>query len=440
MYKKSAYLMTVILAAAVTASGCGSSSNTDGAKPTSSGSPAASQSASQSSEPAGEKQVTLKVLSFKSGQEIGNMEQLNEKFEQENPGIQIELEAKGGTAYKELLKARAASGELADVVMVHPGYSSLGPYAEADYLLDLSGEPWAGDIADSAKSVTSFEGKLYALPNDLAALGVYYNKEVFEKLGLAVPTTYDEFLEICEKIKASGMNAIALNKDWQIFDTYTFAPSWIYANHPDFDDKMNAGEGTFAGVWEEMFQAYEDLYKNYAPKDAQGLSGDAAQNNFANGKAAMMINGSWAYPSLKQANPDLQFGMFPLPNREGAIWAAAAVGTTWAINKDSAQIEAAKTYLKFWADPANQASWAQSQNSFPTNMQAKQDVEEGLKPIADAIAQGNYWRFLDQGWINPNLQPEFQTNTQKLLYGQLTVEGVTQALDAEMKKYVEQNR
>lgn len=423
-----------------TLAGCGKSGNSGNSEP--SGGTAAPQSSEASQQPAADagETIKLKVLSYKSGQELGNQEALNKQFEQENPGIQIEFEGKGGTEYKELVKARASSGELADVVMLHPGLADLGLYAKSGYLLDLSGETWAGDIPDSAKSVTTFDGKLYGLPNDLAALGVYFNKAVFEKLGLAIPKTYDEFLQICEKIKASGMTAIAFNKDWQIFDTYTFAPSWIYVDHPTFDDQMNKGEATFAGLWDDMFKTYAELYENYGSADAAGLSGDAAQSNFANEKAAMMINGNWAYPAVKQANPNLQFGMFPLPNKKGDVWASAAVGTTWAINKDSKHVDAAKKYLAFWAKPENQAAWAKSQNSFPTNKNAKADVDPGLQPIADAIAQGHYWRFLDQGWVDPNLAQEFSNNTQKLLHGQKTPDGVGKALDEEMKKYLEQNK
>lgn len=391
-------------------------------------------------EAGGSETVTLRVLGYKSGEYIGNIEEVNREFEKRNPGTKVVYEGKGGPEFKELLKARAASRELADVVMIHPGLTSIGSYAKAGYLADLSNEPWAGDISENAKSVTTFDGKLYGLPNDLAALGVYYNKKVFNDLGIDIPKNYDEFLAVCDKIKQSGITPIALNKEWQIFDTYTFAPAWIYAKHPDFDEKMNSGEAKFTGLWEEMLTEYKNLYKNYASPDALGLSGDGAQNNFVTGKAAMLINGSWAADPIKKANPDLDFGMFPMPNKEGEVWAAAAVGTTWAINKDTKYMDLAKKYLEIWAEPEYQAVWAKSQNSFPTNLKAKSDLEPGFQPIVEAIERDQFWRFLDQGWLNPNLQTEFNNVVQNMLFDKMDASGVTKALDAEMEKYMKQNQ
>lgn len=73
--------------------------------------------------------------------------------------------------------------------------------------VDLSGEAWAATVDPLAAAETSVNGKLYGQPaQDVSSVwAVAYNKKVFEKLNLSVPTNYEEFKAVCEAIKADGM-------------------------------------------------------------------------------------------------------------------------------------------------------------------------------------------------------------------------------------------
>jgi raffinose/stachyose/melibiose transport system substrate-binding protein len=73
-------------------------------------------------------------------------------------------------------------------------------------LVDLSGEPFIANIADSFLPTVSQDGGIFGVPVGYAASGgVLYNKKIFEQLGLSVPTTWDEFAANNEKIKEAGI-------------------------------------------------------------------------------------------------------------------------------------------------------------------------------------------------------------------------------------------
>ncbi|WP_309119982.1 extracellular solute-binding protein [Paenibacillus sp.] len=351
----------------------------------------------------GEK-VTLKVSGFKSGSELGAIPEINESFMEANPNIEVVYEGMPGTQFKEFLKARFAANDASDVIMIHPGMSDVIAYGKAGYLLDLSGEPWIGNFTEASLKATSSDGQVYAIPNDMNVLGVYYNQKMFDELGVAVPETWDQFMQAAERLKASGVTPISIgnNDGWMTLAAlYTMAPGLVYADNPDFDAQLNAGETTFAEGWKTMVERWFALDEaGYLTAKSTGVNLEQAQQAFATGEAAMYIDGNWSLPGIQSANPDLAVGMFPMPsNGEGqdAI-ASAAVGTTFAINKNTKVADAAKKYLEFWSQTETQKAWAKSQQAFMTIKGETGEVNPALQRIADVVASGRSYPFLDQGW------------------------------------------
>ncbi len=396
--------MAVLLAVVLSACGGKNGGNAESSAPAS-GSAPASQAAAESSAPPAET-VELKVTGYKSGAELGAIPELNEKFMTENPGIKVTYEGMPGGQFKEFIKTRFAAGDASDVIMLHPALSGVSLYGKAGYLLDLSGEPWISNFTEASLKAATSDGKVYGIPNDMIVMGVYYNKEIFEKLNLSTPKNWDEFVAAAETIKQSGTLPIAIgnNDGWMTLAAlFTMAPSLVYGATPDFDAKLNEGTATFAGSaeWNDMVNKWFSLHdKGYITENNTGVSLDQAQKTFASGKAAMYIDGSWSLAGIKQTNPNLKVGMFAMPaNAAGKdIAASAAVGTTFAINKDSKVVDAAKKYLEFWSKAENQKMWTKSQQGFMTINGETGEIDEAFKEIADVVASGRSYPFLDQNW------------------------------------------
>ncbi|MFC5403489.1 ABC transporter substrate-binding protein [Cohnella soli] len=407
MKQKGLGLLAVSAMLALTLSACGGKNNDEGSSASASNKPSSSASSSPSdaspSAPPAEN-VVLKVTGYKSGTELGAIPELNEKFMKENPNIKVEYEGMPGAQFKDFIKTRFAAGDASDVIMLHPGLSELLQYGQAGYLMDISGEPFLSNFTQAALKATTQDGKVYGIPNDMAVLGVYYNKEIFNKLGLSVPTNWDDFVADADKIKQSGTLPIAIgnNDGWMTLAAlFTLAPSAVYDGHPDFDKQLNEGKATFAGTWDDMVNKWFSLNdKGYLTPKSTGVSLDQAQKAFAKGDAAMYIDGNWSLPGIKSANPNIQVGMFAMPaNAAGKdVVASAAVGTTFAINKDTKVADAAKKYLAFWSQAENQKVWAKSQQSFMTINGETGDIDEAFKEIAAVVASGHSYQFLDQGW------------------------------------------
>jgi raffinose/stachyose/melibiose transport system substrate-binding protein len=124
-------------------------------------------------------------------------------FELANPDITVKMDTfPEGADGDNLVKTQLSTGEMDEVFNYNSGalFQALQP---DNQLTDLSGESWASTLPDSYKTVVSTEKGLYGAPlGQSAAGGVLYNRKVYAKLGLTVPTTWNEFIANSQKIKA----------------------------------------------------------------------------------------------------------------------------------------------------------------------------------------------------------------------------------------------
>lgn len=241
-------------------------------------------------------------------------------------GIHINIEWKGRDV-KTLIGAALDAGEKIDIF--DDDYMRMCQL-DTKYLTDLTDMAKAADyekhimpiILDSAKSWT--DGKLYVMPYQPYTTGVWYNKDMFEKAGITeVPTTWDEFLTVCQKLKDSGVNAITCNSD-----TATLLYGFQLARYIGQDAVLDCFNNADWANVPEAKKAAEDiqtLFKEgymseYAP--AQYPDG---QNEIGFGESCMVLNASWIPNEILQTTKtEVDFGFFPWPSVEGGVDGAEA--------------------------------------------------------------------------------------------------------------------
>jgi raffinose/stachyose/melibiose transport system substrate-binding protein len=349
--------------------------------------------------------VTLKFYHW-IGTDAGPVvAEINKRFHAENPNITVQFSSNSSDQYETVLKARLAGGDAPDVFGVYPGLKFY-PYAKAGYLADLSNEPWVTRVVPGTKRVITYtDGKVYTMPLDSNAIGVIYNKQIFSQHGLSVPTNWADFLTVCAKLKSAGVTPLALGIKDQWVDQlipYTMAPSAIYRDDINFDKQLLAGTSTFAhSAWTQMMKDYLDLNaRGYFNQGGLGTTYVQSTQLIAAGKAAMVVNGNWILAPIKQLNPNLQLGMFPLPYVQAGqpIWVSFGAGTTTAISATTKHPAEARKYLQFWARPDIMALYLKEKVAYSSFTDISNPA---LDPAAqDMIAPlkvGTYGS-LDQNW------------------------------------------
>ncbi|MFC5468504.1 ABC transporter substrate-binding protein [Cohnella suwonensis] len=347
--------------------------------------------------------VTLRMVHW-FGTEAGPVvSEINERFHREYPNISVEVEYAPVDQYQSIIRSRFVAGGAPDLLGVFPGKWQ-EPFAEAGFLMDLSGSDWADRLKPDARNTMTTGGKLYAMPVNRNAIGVLYDKGFFERTGLDIPRTWNEFLSLCETIKRKGRVPIALGlKDQWVTQIipYAMAPSAIYRDHPDFDARMYAGKASFSdSPWRAMLEDYARLEKNgYFNEGFLGTTYDQMVQMLATGKAAMMVMGNWSLGPILLTNPNAEIGMFPLPygDADKPYWVSSGVSIGIGVSRTTPYPEEAKKYLAFWSRPEVNTLFLEGTKSFSVYRDVNPALDPALAEIEPAIRAGTY-PFLDQNW------------------------------------------
>ena len=257
--------------------------------------------------------VELEWIHWKSEATDGNIA-LAEAFNAKNPDIHLTINTVGD--YQTTLMARLAAGNAPDMMGVWGGNYHYD-LVKGGHLMELTGQPFLSNIKQEAIDFQMVDGKLWSMPVDMAGLGFVYNKAIFEKLGLNVPKTWDEFDKACAAIKAADITPIILagQDAWTLQQAlWTLASPLVYGKDPNFDMAVIKGEKSYnCPEWQEALEHYIEVRDNYANADTMSMNYSLGNQMIAEGKAAMVMQGIWVVAAIQQYNPDADLGFFPAP-------------------------------------------------------------------------------------------------------------------------------
>lgn len=270
--------------------------------------------------------------------------------------------------YYTKLNALVASNETPDCFIVSPGPNLdvyVDPGVAADLTDDLKADGWMDTFngGEGAFSQQTYDGKIYAVPLNIAAACVFYNTEMFEKAGIStMPTDWDGFIDACDKLQAAGYTPISISAGtaWCLS---MLAGYLCDAEGVDLD-AIDAGTAhwTDANVVAAANKMLE-LSKYFQPT-AAGDTNDVATANFYNEEAAMLIQGSWAIAQINGSNPDFEdkCGVFAFPGTNGRV---IAKSDSLAMSANTEHKEAVLAFMKYFTDDTAQKYTAEVGGKIP---------------------------------------------------------------------------
>lgn len=351
--------------------------------------------------------VKLTILTHVNAPTQEALKNLDAAFHQKYPNITVQVSAVQNAQVDTVRNTRSQAKSL-DITEVqpfngaaNPSYlkgqppNSFGQLIAAHQFLDLTDHGFVKNYdAAAVDKVGRVGGKVYAVPSGRSiSNGVYYNKAVFAEYHLSVPTTWSQFLKVCRTLKSHGVTPLMIGgKDgWPAGQPLTDILQSLY---PTEAARRNLDKGLWTGsakytdpVNVEALTKEKTLYA-YAQPDFTGTSYLSAPGRFAAGKAAMTADGSWSAPTIKEANPKLDFGYFPLPGSDNAADNAQWGGkyeVGWSVLSSSPHHDAALKWLAFYSEPANYTKFVATNGFIP----AQPDVHS--TPFIDSLkATGNF--------------------------------------------------
>jgi len=311
--------------------------------------------------------VTVKVLdAITEKADTDAVNKIVQNFETAHPEIKIERTSVTGKDLDAMAMTSLSSSDGPDIIARNPGPGFAGVMARAGLLRPIDDYwkkyNWDDRIYPIAKSQGTFDGKIYGIPTELEFIGVFYNKTAFDKLGLSVPKTYEDLLNICQKATAAGYIPMAFgNKDqWPADVQYAQTISNMIGR--EGLDNILHGDGS----WDTPESAkaiqipFVDMNKAgcYQP-DPNAVAWDDANTLFYSQKALMVPTGTWLIGDINTNVKDFEPGFFfypTLPGGKGQYPAAGLGGGYW-VSAKSKHPDQAAAWLDYYFSPEATKIW-----------------------------------------------------------------------------------
>lgn len=329
----------------------------------------------------------LELFQFKS-EAVTLFNQICADFNDANPDIVVSQNFQASNITS--LRARLVKGDMPDLITINGDYN-YGALAKTSIFYNfattrlLDGvNPTVGGILDTLGQGGKGETNGIAFADN--GSGIIYNKDIFASAGVEPPTTWDELIDVCETLKAQGINPFY----WATKDNWTGAPAFSslsgdfltdgvanwYAKRAKLDGKTSFKELT--PVFTKMLQAYA-----YGNDDKAALGYDDGNKGFAQGKGAMYWHGTYAIPAIRSYSKKINLGTFATPADSAEdTKVVTGVDVAFTMGKEPEHPEANMRFLEYMMEQANMESYCKEQVAYPTltTLSAEDPALEGLQP------------------------------------------------------------
>lgn len=316
------------------------------------------------------------------------MLQIAAEFSRLNPDVRVNVQFMIGNSVEENIKPRIASGNLPDLMSVNPN-AYAAELADQGILADVSGtSAWKNMLDPLRRDWTSRHSRSFGISGGVATTLIYYNQDMFAKAGIkALPTNFDEFLAVCERLKRAGFTPIMWNGGFPNMlgngpFSFGFANN-VVTREPDWKQKM--GDGTLDLNTPQVADIFARILlipqRGYVQKAYMATDYDEGVRLFKDGKVAMAFHGSWAAGLLLRGNP-FEVGVFIPPWNAPGKRVVPVIGseTGFAVG-ETPNKAAAMRFLEFIAGPGFSIMQRKRQNISPFKQTAGMVV--GNQKIVD---------------------------------------------------------
>jgi arabinogalactan oligomer/maltooligosaccharide transport system substrate-binding protein len=313
--------------------------------------------------------VTLTFWQTMNDQESVTLKSLVDQFQASHPDIKIDMVTVPFDQHAQKFTTAAQAGQAPDIMRADTAPDVQG-WAAQGLLTDLTSMVSASDKADFVQAAlkgAEYNGKIYAVPQTVDVLALFYNKTLFKQAGLTkTPTTLAQLQADCQKF--GNGKGIALRGD-----SYWIGP-WIWGYGGGLVNmakkQILIGSKQSIAGW----SAYNALFQNKCAFPDKDFSNDYGNvmTAFKNGQVAMIVNGPWSTadvlsgPAFKKST-NFQVAVLPAgPGGQGS----PIGGASFVVSRNSQHAAEAYTFISWLTAPAQQAVFAAKNNLLPSHISA----------------------------------------------------------------------
>ena len=340
--------------------------------------------------------IEIELVQYKP-EAVAAFEKIEEGFNSTHDDIHLTIQSPNEAMT--ILKTRFIREDYPDIIGIG-GDINYSNFLDADMFMDISDFEGVDDIKQSYMDIEDelefipVDG-VYALPYVANAAGILYNKDMFEEHGWEIPTTWDEFIELCETIQDTGIYPLYFGYK----DTWICLAPWnalaVGLAPSDTCAQVNAGETTFSEEYAEVADKIKVLL-DYCEPNPFAYGYNDACTAFARGESAMYPIGSYAVPQIKSVNPDMNIDSFVFPSgdSEEDNVLNSGVDLQFCVMKNTENKEAVYEVLRYLYEDETIQIYLDDQNAIPCK-EGDFELPSMLDGMKEYIEQGRMADYQD---------------------------------------------
>jgi raffinose/stachyose/melibiose transport system substrate-binding protein len=319
-------------------------------------------------------------------------------FKATHPNVEIQFELKTFDQIQQTAQMVLNSADAPDVLEINKGNSTAGLYASQGLLTDITDvatqRGWDKLLPSSIQTTCRYDpttgimgsGPLYGVTTYGEFVMVYYNQDMFEQYGVAVPTNFDEFTAAADKFVAAGVTPIALGglDKWPV--TQNFYELALYKADRNFVNSYELFKGALDFHGPEFTFAAETLldqvHKGYYGANATGTSYNDANAAFIQGTYPMNLTGSWMFGTFLTSITNFKWGIFVMPGKK---LNTGSGGNLWVVPAGAQNKDLAYDFIDLTLQPKAQTIMANA-GGIPLSADLNQITDAHVKALNEAFS------------------------------------------------------
>lgn len=378
---------------------------------------------------------------------ILTMQDIAGSYQEENPDLNFTFEVESipdRTSYLQKLKILGASDELPEWFESDPDtwLASIAEQGKVYDINDLYDELGVQDkIFDISKEYAKLsDGSLWLMTFQCNTEYFFYHKDMFKDAGITEePATFEEFMEVCEKLKEKGYTPLAVGSDWPPLRYFAMIPFRMTGN--SYIENAVSGNGSFGEEAGLMGAEFMQKLGDYFQMGWTTADSNTMNDLFTSGQTAMIYNGTWGLADMTDENKelidDIDYFTMPIYSADDVsaptdFFANSGIGT--AIRADT-MTDQMKDFVGYLLD--NYAETALSYNLLPSVMPDEKTIsnlpEIYQQIIKDVEGVNQYAKCWDVVIDSASVEP-LEKETTSLILGEITPEEWAANMDEIVKE------
>lgn len=404
-----------------------------------------------------EKTGELVVWHWMTDRQDAFNELINKYKEQTGLTVKFELYAPS-EVYSSKIRAAAQTNTLPDIFGILAETRDFASFIKAGFIADLTSYMekggWKDSLFTNALSMNQFVPEneygvkpgVYGVPIDVTNIQILYNKKLFKDAGLDPenpPITWDEFVSAGKKLRDAGFQVLisGFGETW-LLDCLASNFAWNLMGKEKIIATIK-GEVPYTDPdWLTIFRLFRVMYEEkLIATGSVAMVNKVAEQNFANGKAAMALNGSWCVNVYNSMNPNLDYDVMLPPkisdNFPRAIWGGA--GSSFMVNAKSPVKEEAVNFLRWLTDVPQQVYLAEKTKNLPSDKNSSAELSPVLRKFASASELVVHLSQLPVTEY-PIVVEAFDKGLQSIIIGEKTPEQVAEYVQSVKEREIKRNK